>query len=80
MDDPAAFTSPRNASIYSEMRGRVALLPTDKFLPSNQKLALMVNFHLVGNHRALVIAQWFDIGDRKIPVMQLGQRLLQGGV
>ena len=80
MDDPAAFTSPRNPNIYSEMRGRVALLPTDKFLRSNQKLALMVNFHLVGNHRALVIAQWFDIGDRKIPVMQLGQRLLQGGV
>ena len=40
----------------------------------------MVNFHLVGNYRALVIAQGFDVGDREIPVVQFGQRLLQGGV
>src|SRR4029077_20917001 len=33
---------------------------------------LMVNFHLVGNHRALVIAQRFDVDNGEIPVMQLG--------
>src|SRR6266853_4246712 len=80
MDDPAAFTSPRNPNIYNEMRGRVAMLPTDEFLPANQKLPLMVNLYLVGNHRALIIAQRFDIGDRKITVVQFGKRLLQGGV
>jgi hypothetical protein len=41
-----------------------------------RKLPLMVNLHLVGNHRTLIIAQRFDIGDRKIPVMQFGQRFL----
>ena len=80
MDDPVAFTSPGNPNIYSEMRGRVALLPTNESLRSNQKLPLMVNLYLVGNHRTLIIAQRFDIGDRKIPVMQFGQRFLQSGV
>ena len=40
----------------------------------------MVNFDLVGNHCALVVAQWLDIGDREIPAVQLWQRFLQGGV
>ena len=40
----------------------------------------MVNFHLVGNYSTLVIAQWFDDGDGEIPVVEFGQRLLQGGV
>ena len=76
MDDPVALTSPRNPNIYNEMRGRVAMLPTNESLRSNQKLPLMVNLYLVGNHRTLIIAQRFDIGDRKIPVMQFGQRFL----
>src|SRR5260370_30854677 len=41
---------------------------------------LMANFHLVGHHRALVIAQWLDIGDREIPIVQFGEGFLQGGV
>src|SRR6266567_6946266 len=41
---------------------------------------LMVNLHLVGNYRALVIAHWFDPGDREIPVVEFGQRFLQRGV
>src|ERR1700686_4554366 len=40
----------------------------------------MVNFHLVGNYRALIIVQRFDAGDREIPIVQFGQRLLQSGV
>src|SRR2546425_5273384 len=36
------------------------------------KPRLMVNFHLVGDHCALVIAQWFDIGDREISAVQFG--------
>src|SRR6267154_2489308 len=80
MDDPVALTSPRNPNIYNEMRGRVAMLPTNESWRSNQKLPLMVNLYLVGNHRTLIIAQRFDIGDRKIPVVQFGQRFLQGGV
>src|SRR6266478_5598006 len=80
MNDPAAFTSPRNSNIYNEMRGRVAMLPMNESLRSNQKPPLMVNLYLVGNHRTLIIAQRFDIGDRKITVVQFGQRFLQGGV
>ena len=41
---------------------------------------LMVNLHLVGNYRALVIAHWFDPGDREIPAVEFGQRFLQRGV
>src|SRR5712692_1460249 len=41
---------------------------------------LIANFHLVGGHRALVIAQRLDIGDREIPIVQFGQSFLQGGV
>src|SRR5258708_12259603 len=41
---------------------------------------LMANFHLVGHHRALVIAQRLDIGDREIPIVQFGEGFLQGGV
>jgi len=40
----------------------------------------MANFHLVGEHSALVIAQWLDIGDREIPIVEFGQSFLQGGV
>src|SRR6267154_2642124 len=39
MDDPVALTSPRNPNIYNEMRGRVAMLPTNESLRSNQKTA-----------------------------------------
>jgi hypothetical protein len=40
----------------------------------------MANFHLVGHHRALVIAQRLDIGDREIPIVQFGEGFLQSGV
>src|ERR1700694_6143159 len=40
----------------------------------------MPNFHLVGHHSALVIAQWLDISDREIPIVEFGQSFLQGGV
>src|SRR5258708_4464549 len=30
MDDPVALTSPGNPNIYNEMRGRVAMLPTNE--------------------------------------------------
>jgi hypothetical protein len=36
------------------------------------KLWLVMNFHLVSNHRALVIAQRFDFGDRKISIVEFG--------
>src|SRR5260370_38283968 len=41
---------------------------------------LMANFHLVGHHRALSIAQRLDIGAREIPIVQFGEGFLQGGV
>src|SRR5258708_37687524 len=41
---------------------------------------LIANFHLVGVHRALVIAQRLDIGDREIPILQFGQSCLDGGL
>src|SRR5882762_330872 len=51
---------------------------TSSCLRSERRLT--VNFHLVGNHRALVITQWFDFGDREISAVQFRQRLLQRGV
>ena len=71
--------SPRNPNIYKEMRERVTRVSGNKSLPrartAASEPALVMNFHLVGNHRALVIAQRFDVGDREIPVVQFRQRL-----
>lgn len=43
-------------------------------------MGLMVNFHLVGDHRALLIAERFDFGDGEISTMEFGQRFLEGGM
>ena len=71
--------SPRNPNIYKEMRERATKISGHKSWQWARTAApeppLMVNFHLVGNHRALVIAQRLDVGDGEIPVVQFRQRL-----